>query len=95
MELCLSELIEDSYSLDKETCWLKFKTDKGKSIAFWGEPNNPNRNIVSLRNQTLPLLLTIDDVDLTDCMPSDKERSKYELMLSVPSTVAIEINPEL
>jgi len=95
MEFSLSKLVEDSFSIDKKTYWLKFKTDKGSYIAFWGEPNNPNRNIVSLRHQLLPLMLTIDDIDLVNCMPSDNEKSKYKLILSVPSNIPIEINPTL
>lgn len=59
MELCITEIVEDEFSTDKEVVWLKCKTSSNQMVAFWGELDGPNRNIVSLRHQQLPVLLEI------------------------------------
>lgn len=57
MELVLAEIVDDSCSVDKKTCWLKCQTYSGGIVAFWGELDGANRNIVSLRGQTLPVVV--------------------------------------
>jgi len=92
MELQVTEILENDISDDKEVVWLKCKTADGKMIAFWGAFDNPNRNIVALKNQKLPVVIEIEDPEY--CIPTDHEKAEYNLSLSVPADVSIQINPE-
>lgn len=91
MEICLTEKVDNSESGEKETAWLKYRTNTGHLVAFWGEPNLPNRNITALKNQRLPFLVEIFNPE--DCLPTEYEKKKYGLMLSVPSDEGVFINP--
>ena len=93
MELQITEILQDSLSESKETFWLKCKTATGKVIAFWGEFGAPNRNIVSLRHQKLPV--TIEIINPENCSPTKNEISKYGLSYSVPSDIYVQIRPEI
>lgn len=92
IDVTITEIIEDHFSIDKETAWLKCKTDSNALICFWGDLHGPKRNIVSIRNQSLPVIISISSPE--DCEPSLREKSKYKLSRSVPSNVFITINPE-
>ena len=92
MQIVVTEIIANGISEEKEVVWLKCKTADNKIIAFWGEFDNPNRNIAALKNQKLPVLIEI--LDLEDCSPTTHEKIKYNLDLSIPSDVYIQINPE-
>ena len=92
MELTLTEIIADGFSVEKEVHWLKCRTSLGSVVAFWGELGEANRNIVSLRNQKFPVLVEISQPE--DCEPTEWEKSKYKISLSIPSNIAITINPE-
>lgn len=93
MNIRIIEILQEGISEDKEIIWLKYKTKCNNIIAFWGEFDSPNRNIVALRSQELPM-----DVEILapeDCIPTEHEKASYKLNLSVPSNVCIQINPEL
>jgi len=92
MELVLTEIVEDSSSAEKETCWLKCRTSSGGMVVFWGEFGGANRNIVSLRNQTLPIVIELSDPEA--CIPTEWERSRYKVSFSIPSNVVVTINTE-
>jgi len=92
MELVIIEIIQEGVSTDKEVTWLKCRTSNDKIIAFWGELNRPNRNIIALRNQTLPIHIEILNPDM--CEPTTHEINKYGLALIVPPDAFIQINPE-
>ena len=92
MELCITEIVDDGFSIEKEVAWLKCRISSNNIVAFWGELGGPNRNIVSLRHQQLPVLLKISAPE--DCNPTPWEKSKYNLFLSIPSNVGIYIDPE-
>ena len=92
MELCITEIVDDGYSIDKEVAWLKCRTASNNMVAFWGQLGAPNRNIVSLRHQQLPVYLEI--LAPEECVPTSWEKSKYNLFLSIPSNVGIYIDPE-
>ncbi len=92
MELCITEIVDDGYSMDKEVVWLKCRTSSNNIVAFWGELGGPNRNIASLKHQQLPVYLEISAPE--DCIPTPWEKSEYNLSVSVPSNVGIYIDPE-
>ncbi|NJA08328.1 hypothetical protein HC024_21750 [Methylococcaceae bacterium WWC4] len=92
MELCITEIVDDGYSIDKEVVWLKCRTSSNNMVAFWGELDGANRNIASLRHQRLPVYLEISAPE--DCIPTPWEKSEYKLSVSVPSNVGIYIDPE-
>jgi hypothetical protein len=92
VELCITEIVDDGYSIDKEVTWLKCRTSSNNMVAFWGQLGGTNRNIVSLRHQQLPVYLEI--LAPEDCVPTPWEKSEYNLSVSVPSDVEIYIDPE-
>ncbi len=92
MEIVIAEIINDHYSVDKEVSWLKCRTDSNVFVCFWGELGKPNRNIVSIRNQVVPLSIEILNPEC--CEPTQYEKSEYGIAISVPSDTYIQINPE-
>ena len=92
LEIVITEIINDYYSVDKEVAWLKCRTSSNLLVCFWGEFGKPNRNIVSIRHQELPLSVEILNPEF--CAPTEYERSKYSISLSIPSDAYIQINPE-
>lgn len=92
MELIVTEILQEGISEDKEVIWLKCRTSTNEIVAFWGEFNQPNRNIAALKGQSLPVHVEI--LSPEECEPTRYERSKYNLSLSVPSSVFIQINTE-
>lgn len=91
MEIVLCELLDDNESVDKGVSWLKYRLDSGAFVAFWGELRASNRNIISLRNQKLPVIVAIQEPE--ECMPTLHEQRDFGLSVSVPMDAAIEINP--
>lgn len=89
--IVLQELLADFVAEEKETVGLKFKSDQG-AITFWGELAGPNRNIVSLRNQKLPILIELDDP--ISCAPSEWDKKENGLTWSVPSSESFFIHNE-
>lgn len=83
VELVITEILLDEYFSEKETYCLKCRCADNSLVAFWGEPGKPNRNIVALRHQRLPLHITLTDPG--ECLPTDWEKKKYKLSWSVPS----------
>lgn len=73
MTLVLEESIQEIFSEEKEVIGLKFKSTQGV-VVFWGEFDGPNRNIVALRGQKLPMVIELDDP--ASCVPSDWEKEK-------------------
>lgn len=92
MELVLTEIVDDSFSVEKETCWLKCRTSSGGMVAFWGELDGVNRNIASLRAQELPVVVELSDLEA--CFPTEWERSRYKILLSIPPNVVVTVNAE-
>lgn len=94
MELVLTEIVDDSFSIEKEICWLKCRTSSGGMVAFWGELDGANRNIVSLRAQELPVVVELSDLEA--CFPTETEweRSRYKISLSIPPNVVVTVNAE-
>lgn len=92
MDIIITEIISDHFSIDKEVCWLKCRTGSGSLIAFWGELGQPNRNIAAIRNQELPLHIEI--LDPEECVATQNEKSKYGISLSIPSGAMIQIHPD-
>lgn len=92
MDIIITEIVDDHCSIDKEGCWLKCRTDSGTLIAFWGELGQSNRNIASIRNQILPLHVEI--LDSEACIPTETQRKKYSLSLSIPSDALIILHQE-
>ena len=92
MEIVLTEIVEDSWSIEKETCWLKCRTSSQGTVVFWGEPDGANRNIVSLRNQMLPVMVELSDLEA--CIPTQWERSRHKISLSIPSNVMVAVDTE-
>lgn len=92
MEIVLTEIMEDGSSVEKETCWLKCRTSSEGVVAFWGELDGANRNIVSLRNQMLPVMVELSDPGA--CIPTERERSRHKISLSIPSNVVVTVNTE-
>lgn len=92
MDIIITEIVSDHFSVDKEVCWLKCRTGSGSLIAFWGELEKPNRNISSIRNQIFPLHVEI--LDPESCAPTDHERKEHGLSLSIPSGALIIIHQE-
>lgn len=92
LEIVITEIVNDHYSVDKKVFWLKCRTNSNAFVSFWGELGKPNRNIISIRNQVLPLCIEILNPEC--CEPTQYEKSKYGIALSVPSDAYIQINPE-
>lgn len=92
MKLEITKIIQDGISVDKELVWLKCRTSTDKTIAFWGEFGNPNRNIAALKNQKLPVIIEL--LSPEDCIPTQREMIKYSLDYCVPLDAYIQINPE-
>lgn len=61
-------------------------------MAFWGELGGANRNIVSLRSQKFPVVVELSDPEA--CSPTEWERSRYKISLSIPSNALITMNAE-
>lgn len=92
MNIVITEIVEDHYSIDKGVLWLKCRTSSGNLIVFWGELGEENRNIASIRNQKLPAQVEL--LEPEECIPSDWEKSKYKLSYSVPLYTEIVVNPD-
>jgi len=93
MDLVISEVIENGVSEEKETVWLKCRTATGSLIVFWGELSTPNRNIMSIKYQTLPIHVEL--LEPEDCIPTEFEKSEYGLSLSIPSNSSIMVKPDV
>lgn len=92
MDIILTEIVSDHFSIDKEVCWLKCRTSSGSLIAFWGELGRPTRNITSIRNQVLPLHIEI--LNPESCTPTDHERKEHSISLSIPANVQLVMHQE-
>jgi len=92
MNITITEIVEDHYSIDKGVLWLKCRTASENLIVFWGELGEENRNIASIRNQRLPVQVEL--LEPEDCIPSDWEKSKYKLSYSVPLYAGVVVNPD-
>ena len=90
--LILKELLIDCYYPDSEALLLKYRCDDGRLVAFWGEPGEPNLNIVMLRKLELPVCIELNDPEF--CVPSVWEKKKYNLTWSVPSHASIHVNSD-
>lgn len=89
----ITKIISDHYSVDKQVSWLKCRTDRNTFVYFWGELGKPNRNLVSISSQVLPLCIEII-LDPECCEPTQYEKSKYGIALGIPLDVYMQINPE-
>lgn len=90
MDLVITHIVEDQFSLEKETMWLKCKTDSNLLVVFWGEPGAANQNLGLLRSQQLPVKIRILDPEF--CIPTAWEKSKYKISFSIPSDVSVTID---
>ncbi|QKI89222.1 hypothetical protein [Thiomicrorhabdus xiamenensis] len=89
MEIKLIEKIEHHFSDYKEVTWLKCKTADDQIVAFWGALYGDNTNIETLLNQVFPVIVEIPNPE--DCIPTDWEKSKYNLSMSIPLYSEIKI----
>lgn len=89
VELVITKILLDRYFSGSDVWCLKCRCDDGSLVAFWGEANEPNRNIVALRHQKLPLHIALSSPD--ECVPSEGEKKKYHLSWSVPASADIYI----
>lgn len=88
----INEIVEKGHSIDKESEWLKCRTTSGKTVVFWGELGYPNRNIISIYNQKLPVQVELLEPEL--CIPTEWEKTKWNLAYSVSSESEIVICPD-
>ena len=91
MIIRIISIIEHAASADKEIEWLKCATSHKRIVVFWGELGRSNRNIKSVKNQTLPV--SIEFCSPEDCQPTDLEKLTYNAYLSVPVNAFIIIDP--
>jgi hypothetical protein len=92
IEVCITNFIDGKPqpSENEPTIRLICKTSKGEKIAFWGSQDEGTRNIDSLKNQKLPVLIECQVYE-----PSDYLKKKYNLTYTVPEHSWITINPEV
>jgi hypothetical protein len=90
--LTLQELFIDSFFPESDALLLKYRCGGGQFFAFWGEAGEPNLNIAMLRKLELPVCIELNDSEF--CVPSAREKKKYNLAWSVPSHASIHIHSE-
>jgi hypothetical protein len=92
IEVLITEFINGEPQFDEDSLSLRLvcKTSKGEKIVFWGSPEEGTRNINSLKNQKLPVLVECEAYE-----PSEKAKRKYGTTYSIPEHSRITINPEI
>lgn len=90
LQLILTEKIgELGVSAKKEIMWQKYLTEEGKKIAFWGAFGAANLNLTKLKNQLLPVMVTLHDSECCDA--GSWQKKQYDIDWSVPETCFIDV----
>ena len=55
--------IVSTHTVDADTSFLKCKSDEEKIFIFWGTPTGDMDNIETLKQQKLPFILNIENIE--------------------------------
>lgn len=91
IRLLLCQLLGSGESPDDGTRWVKFKTQSGGIVVFWGGPDLGFVNVNMLQHQQTPLLIELNDPEL--CMPDAIVKQRYNCQYSVSEECLVTVYP--
>lgn len=84
----ITEIIS-THTSDTDTSFLKCKSDENKVFVFWGTPTGDMENIETLKQQKLPFILNIENIE--KYIAPKYMRIKYNANYSISEETLISI----